>query len=117
MSAQRRSSSPLSSASPSPLQAPALNGDIAPLTELNLAGAATAGLQLDEDGIVGGSSQTTLTEPLTESELTEDEADDIDDADEADADEADDADDDAAEDDGGDVVEHDDAKDRPLLKR
>ncbi|KLT39723.1 hypothetical protein CC85DRAFT_179074 [Cutaneotrichosporon oleaginosum] len=66
MLAQRRSSSPLSSASPSPLQLP--TESTVPLTALNLPTAAA-----DEDGIVGGSSPTTLTEPLTESELTEDE--------------------------------------------
>ncbi|GMK59351.1 hypothetical protein CspeluHIS016_0703660 [Cutaneotrichosporon spelunceum] len=69
MSALRRSSSPLSSASPSPPQVPT-GASRAPLTALNLGTPATAD---DEPGIVGGSSPTTLTEPLTESDLTEDE--------------------------------------------
>lgn len=118
MSVQRRSSSPLSSASPSPLQAPIANGDTA-LTELNLG--PSVGPEPEEDGIIGGSSPTTLTEPLTESELTEDEGEADEEADEeadgpaeeggveeAEADgpedEAiDDVDDDVDEDDGDDV--------------
>ncbi|BEI83919.1 hypothetical protein CcaverHIS002_0405230 [Cutaneotrichosporon cavernicola] len=69
MSVLRRSSSPLSSASPSPPQVPT-GASTAPLTALNLGPSAAAD---DEPGIVGGSSPTTLTEPLTESDLTEDE--------------------------------------------
>lgn len=44
------------------------------MTALNL-GAPAAILRDEEGDIIGGSSPTTLTEPLTESELTEDEDD------------------------------------------
>lgn len=85
MSVQRRSSSPLSSASPSPVQAPTANGEQT-LTSLHLGPPADVS---HEDGeLIGGSSPTTLTEPLTDSELTEDDDDD----EEADAELLDDAD-------------------------
>lgn len=91
MSAPRRSSSPLSSASPSPLQEPVADGGTNPAS-LTL-GPAAAEADNEDGDIVGGSSPTTLTEPLTESELTEDDEDVEDEADEAeDADEADEAD-------------------------
>lgn len=79
MSEQRRSSSPLSSASPSPLQEPTANGNPPP-APLHLGPAADILDNDHDDGdLIGGSSPTTLTEPLTDSELTDDE-DDMDDA-------------------------------------
>lgn len=79
MSEQRRSSSPLSSASPSPVQEPTANGNPPP-APLHLGPAADPLDNDNDDGdLVGGSSPTTLTEPLTDSELTDDE-DDVDDA-------------------------------------
>lgn len=79
MSEQRRSSSPLSSASPSPVQEPTANGDPPP-APLHLGPAADILDNDNDDGdLVGGSSPTTLTEPLTDSELTDDE-DDLDDS-------------------------------------
>lgn len=103
MSAPRRSSSPLSSATPSPVHAPTANGFAAP-TKLSLGAAADLAREERPDH-VGGSSQTSLTDPLTESELTEDEEDEVDPEEDVDGDvdTGDAADDEAV--DGGDDTE------------
>lgn len=93
-----------------------MNGDPPP-APLHLGPAADLlGDAIDDEGdLIGGSSPTTLTEPLTDSELTDDE-DDVDDAPQQPHGAADDAEDDVLEEPGVPAPD-DTVDDTPISKR